>query len=84
MSQHTPGPWEISGAWVQTLNKNPIASFNFFAATEANQRLIAAVPDLLAALGSAVWMLNRDFIDPQKLKVIEKCEAAIAKATGEA
>ena len=51
MSKHTPGPWEISGTWVQTSDekKTPVASFNFFASTEANARLIAAAPELLEA-----------------------------------
>lgn len=36
--------------------------------------------DLVAALKSAHHMLTRDYIDDAKMKVIEKCEAAIAKA----
>jgi hypothetical protein len=47
----------------------------------ANAHLMAAAPDLLTALKTAKWMLERDYIDQHKLEVIEKCEAAIAKAT---
>ncbi len=50
---------------------------------EANARLIAAAPELLAAVRSAHHMLTRDYIDPAKLAVIEKCSAAIGQATGE-
>lgn len=45
--------------------------------------LIAAAPDLLEVLKTAKLMLERDYIDPQKMAVIDKCEAAIAKAMGE-
>jgi hypothetical protein len=38
--------------------------------------------EMLKTLKSAVWMLERDFIDPQKLTVIEKCHATINKAEG--
>lgn len=39
--------------------------------------------ELLAALKTAKWMLERDYIDDQKMAVINKCDDAIAKATGE-
>jgi hypothetical protein len=38
--------------------------------------------EMLKTLKSAVWMLERDFIDPQKLTVIEKCHATINKVEG--
>lgn len=44
-----------------------------------NYNAMAAAPEMLAALKSAKWMLERDFIDPQKLDIIRKCEAAISK-----
>lgn len=59
----------------------PVRDFN--AEQTANASLIAAAPDLLDALKTAKWMLERDYIDDQKMRVIEKCDAAIAKATGE-
>lgn len=43
--------------------------------------LIPASSELLEALKSAKHMLERDFIDGAKMAVIEKCDAAIAKAT---
>lgn len=52
---------------------------------EANARLIAAAPDLLAALKVAegymhLWM--EDFTGKQELADLEQVEAAIAKAEG--
>lgn len=59
----------------------PVRDFNTM--QEANARLIAAAPELLDALTTAKWMLERDYIDDQKMQVIRKCEYAIAKATGQ-
>ncbi len=38
--------------------------------------------ELLAALKTAKWMLERDYIDDQKMAVINKCNDVIAKAEG--
>lgn len=84
MSKHTPGPWEYRGhAWVQTADdkKTPIANFNFYAATEANARLIAAAPDLLESLQEL--MVAADHVSGGPVTWLEKARAAIAKATGE-
>ena len=78
MSKHTPGPWEYLGhAWVQTADdkKTPIANFNFFAATEANARLIAAAPELLEACKVALGIIGFGAEHDQ-------ISAAIAKAEG--
>ena len=47
------------------------------------ERLESEHDEMLKALRSASWMLQRDYIDTQKAAVIEQCEAAIAKATGD-
>lgn len=99
MSKHTPGPWEIEHAEDIDLPNHVGISADKHSLLaqvvwkmeddersphcEANARLIAAAPDLLDALKTAKWMLERDYIDDQKMRVIEKCDAAIAKATGE-
>lgn len=54
-------------------------------ANEANARLIAAAPDLLASLKEMEDMLHlwmRDNTGPRELDVLERCERAIAKAEG--
>lgn len=45
--------------------------------------LTAQRDEMLEALKSAKWMLERDYIDDQKMAVIRKCEEAIDKATGQ-
>jgi hypothetical protein len=84
VSEHTPGPWEYLGhARVQTADdkKTPIANFNFFAATEANARLIAAAPELLELLREAAdYTRHPDYDWPVEFS--RRVDAAIAKATG--
>lgn len=71
-SKWTPGPWEIydttKGQFGVT---NKLVGFVCFVESEANARLIAAAPDLLAAI------LNSD--DAHWTPAMR---AAIAKATG--
>ena len=85
MNKHTPGPWQIAdgesrrvylinhgrdavGETVYTDTRNP-----------ADARLIAAAPDLLAALQSLI----NDQRDAN-LPILSQARAAITKATGEA
>jgi multidrug resistance efflux pump len=42
-------------------------------------KLRAEVEMLRAALKTAKWMLERDYIDDQKMAVIRKCEAALGE-----
>lgn len=77
-ASHTPGPWTISGAsTIKTLggNKTYIASI---AKNDrpANARLIAAAPDLLAALEELCLAPNKHRPD----EYWEAARAAIAKA----
>jgi hypothetical protein len=54
--KHTPGPWEIDGSDIRQQGGYNIATMRCFGthalsvAKEANARLIAAAPDLLAML----------------------------------
>jgi hypothetical protein len=78
--KHTPGPWVVageSGDYFPTL-----ADYSPIPATEENARLMAVSPKMLDALKTAKWMLERDYIDDQKMAVIRKCDAVIAEATG--
>jgi len=95
MSKHTPGPWRQQGApnshRVNAVSSGPVAvaSERFMSREEriANARLIAAAPDLLAALKD--WQELRDSEGDDGRDVVEWIErverqmrAAIAKAEG--
>lgn len=96
MTKHTPGPWRIEiddspdAEWSRRY-PNIIADEYEVVGTEgmygdletdmANARLIAAAPELLAALD----MMERHFSrydDTHNNLVLEQARAAIAKATG--
>lgn len=81
MSKHTPGPWEVievdeffsiagGDGWVATMDNHDEN------ANRANAPLIAAAPDLLAALDVALSFIS----DRAAKRVIV---AAMAKARGE-
>lgn len=92
-AQHTPGPWLYAQEGVNSFGivkpdghsvVHLVALSNSTAARdlEANARLIAAAPELLAALE---LMLKQFTKTPSTLKDSEarcKAHAAIAKATG--
>lgn len=95
MSQHTRGPWHIgpNRLIVYAADGYAIADAKTFHLRhspnegEANARLIAAAPDMLATLEemrSTIWHLT----DPSNPggpydKRLERIDAAIAKARGE-
>lgn len=108
MSKHTPGPWtpeiEHSGGvgWrvVSDASGYPNDGWNICASilgpdSKANAHLIAAAPDMLAALQAAMPTLRnaateeaRSALAPTglaplsvKREVLTKAEAALAKAT---
>lgn len=81
---HTPGPWEVrlssgsDGRFISIIGETwPLAHVytNEIVECEANARLIAAAPDLLAACKEADALLN----DTTAVRKILR--AAIAKAT---
>lgn len=93
-TKHTPGPWHLSAAkdciWHQDHGRictppNHAQVWNW----EPNARLIAAAPDLLAALeAEEEWRAREDAgeLDPDwdyDTMVASKRRAAIAKAKGE-
>lgn len=84
---HTPGPWEVLAGpeWGGfTVGGQRIVAtmreWGFPGEAEANARLIAAAPDLLAALESAEDVLSET---DTHLSTLHKVRAAIAKAKGE-
>lgn len=99
MSKHTPAPWNIQIDWedrypiciidptttnhpqgaLHICNVNP----NLSDESQANARLIAAAPELLAALEALENTASNTFHNNPKLaEVIQAARAAIAKAQG--
>lgn len=92
---HTPGPWKVSkptGNYIDAPTGGSIAALTY-GATKADARLIAAAPELLAALADLVrvWDENNgpdpipEFTESgaPRNALIEKARAAITKAKGE-
>ena len=93
-TKHTPGPWHIgvrtfhAGRDVYGPKGEPVAvadqELTLPEESAANARLIAAAPDLLAALEALVGEADLgevDLDDDDRAK-LEQARAAIAKATG--
>ena len=89
MSTHTAGPMEAArAAWVRIGRAKPNGDIDIFRKADAEMRLIAAAPDLLAALQALTQ--EADFIDlnvlskvhggPRLLRVVLAARAAISKA----
>ena len=73
MSAHTPGPWQVIGSTVYGNALRARLPHN-----GADARLIAAAPDLLAALREVLPYINDDPNRPDG--PIARAVAAIAKA----
>ena len=99
MTTHTPGPWHIatepdSGNYAITVKSPGISSHvaNIFAgrlceehggSAYANARLIAAAPDLLAALEALRGdLLRYPNDDARREMIVDAADAAIAAARG--
>ena len=82
MSKHTPGPWDVSHVGHSQPLPCDFRVHTESGATrdewEANAALIAAAPDLLAALKAAIACIPIN----QDKTVHEQARAAIAKAEG--
>lgn len=88
-TKHTPGPWTVKRSarngfpWVVCDNGlQPSDIMLGVPEVEANARLIAAAPDLLAALRSVLTLVDGGFKVGPKTHVVEDIRAAIAKAEG--
>jgi hypothetical protein len=94
MSAHTPGPWfvvedENCGRWIfPNKDGRGFAQDGSYLAIcaevigGANARLIAAAPDLLAALKAAIEDAGWAYASFCRCEVCEQVRAAIAKAEG--
>jgi hypothetical protein len=83
LTKHTPGPWtvrqsaaidDVRGRWIASVAKSGWCDD---AERDANAALIAAAPDLLAALIDAIDIINANCAP----RVAAAARAAIAKAT---
>ena len=87
MSAHTPGPWKIRGPYFDGSEGYTIAVIATMPSDQANACLIAAAPELLAALEVAYSILMSGRADSQvdyyTLEARVRARAAIAKAKGE-
>lgn len=82
MRDHTPGPWNVGGANIMIMaGEGPDRRAVAFAATDANATLVAAAPDLLAALEAMVHMHEHD--QSGSGAIVTLARAAIAKARGQ-
>ena len=95
ISKHTPGPWDVMhhDTWRGHTYDQPSSvchvgdytivtsspSYEFHGADDADARLIAAAPDMLAAMQMAVEAIERG---SSTAPVAECLRAALAKATG--
>lgn len=92
-TQHTPGPWEIDGEYVQQAGQASVAVCDVMvmdeggdkgwyrgSVTQANARLIAAAPELLGAL-EGLLAVSVD-TTPEELLAMMAARDAIAKAKG--
>jgi hypothetical protein len=97
MSAHTSGPWHVvtgpcrfdhpdTSADVRGSQNEHISDCGCHDQAIANARLIAAAPDLLAALKEFVddiearWDMNSPSTNPGIKQCVEQAKAAIAKA----
>lgn len=83
MTQHTPGTWTVRRSGLATLVVGPdgaIAKMLGSSLADADEFLIAAAPDLLAALESVIHDRPSAHTDA----IWEQAVRAIAKARGEA
>jgi hypothetical protein len=81
--QHTQGPWRVDPTHPLCIesDRGNIALVNLARSSEADARLIAAAPQLLASLREMLgWYVEGSHAVPRIY--IERANAAIAKAEG--
>lgn len=92
MSNHTPGPWRFTrdhtpgqyGINERIRDRHNSVICNLHINAEANARLIAAAPDLLAALQGLAWAVSGiEYVETEYAEQVAQARAAIAEAQGE-
>jgi len=88
-TKHTPGPWSTDGDHIfgPVYLLADIVSADTIEEAEANARLIAAAPDLLAALEHCCAVMADCVMFPERddeNRAYSQARAAISKATGDA
>jgi hypothetical protein len=79
MSEQTPGPWKFGSHSIQGPDDSYVVPLTYGYMTLPNARLIAAAPELLAALKA----VRAEWREGYGLNCVEQVRAAIAKAEGE-
>ena len=91
MSTHTPGPWAADPVTLMVTSERGLvcvvedrvhADYDNSAEIEANARLIASAPDLLAALRELEQLVTSHIVEEAD-NWCRSARAAIRKATGE-
>lgn len=98
MNKHTPGPWRASPdqdargwhGWRIDSDSRALMAWAAWPSeeerdsteAESTARLIAAAPDLLAALLHVMPHVGTNYSGKQRYDILEPARAAIAKATG--
>lgn len=92
MSKHTRGPWTGGKECINAPDGRLVAQVNFQKRDsleliskeerEANSYLLAAAPELLEALKSAMRSMRGEVSAPSNSKSLKLARAAIAKAEG--
>ena len=95
MTKHTPGPWNFyddsndgktNRIEIVAVGKTVARIYHSVPAEDLpNARLIAAAPDLLDALETALdgWQREFEYLAKRTPEWVTKARASIAKATGE-
>jgi hypothetical protein len=93
---HTPGPWRvdktINGGYVRSDNSKVLGAAGIakvlrgrgYDDGEANARLIAAAPELLATLHEIRKWMDGEIMGAWDAKFIAQIDAVLAKAEGKA
>ena len=91
MADHTPGPWHVCGDMIRSTVSNAamrsvakvyVSQMHGKPEAAANARLIAAAPDLLAALIAVLKVIDRADDRGCPAGALEMARAAIARAEG--